>query len=384
MGISFVRGTSLMATAISTSRGLIHGSIVWQGALRLRRGFPRNASALLVLCCTVLSCGGPAQDAAAPQGPNPALPIAKPAVHENGVANAADAVIPVAAQLPESKQANRSSATGPLSTAQIVARSEQSVALIKGKRSLGTGFLVRPGILATNAHVIEGELVQNLEIHFPSAKDELKGPIGAVLLAKNTKRDLAFLKVKTDLPPLEVADSYQYQKGDDLLVIGNPGAGDKLVLENAVSRGVMSTKAVIDGQNFYQLGIAINPGNSGGPVIDSAGKVIGVATLKSSKLEATAFCIPVDDLRAELAQAESQPAQAVASATPARASARELRYGWKPGQTYVYSVRIALEVGKTLITLDGSSIYKVRLADEGGITLAHRGWLSTRKQQKDQ
>ena len=74
------------------------------------------------------------------------------------------------------------------------------------------------------------------------------------------------------------------------------GRWAKLVLENAVSRGVMSTKTVIGDQNFYQLGIAINPGNSGGPVIDSSGKVIGIATLKMTRLEATAFCIPAEDL----------------------------------------------------------------------------------------
>ena len=72
--------------------------------------------------------------------------------------------------------------SGPLTTAQIVARSEPSVALIRGKRSLGTGFLVRPGILVTNAHVIEGELTSNLEIRFPSAQNDQKGPISAALI----------------------------------------------------------------------------------------------------------------------------------------------------------------------------------------------------------
>ena len=83
-------------------------------------------------------------------------------------------------------------------------------------------------------------------------------------------------------------------------MIGNPGLGDEIVLENAISRGVMSSKTVIDGMNFLQLSMAINPGNSGGPVFDSAGRVIGVATLKATKAEALAFCIPVDDLQAAL------------------------------------------------------------------------------------
>ena len=83
-------------------------------------------------------------------------------------------------------------------------------------------------------------------------------------------------------------------------MIGNPGLGDGIVLENAISRGIMSSKTVIDGMNYLQLSIAINPGNSGGPVFDSAGRVIGVATLKSSKAEAMGFCIPVEDIHAAM------------------------------------------------------------------------------------
>ena len=59
----------------------------------------------------------------------------------------------------------------------------------------------------------------------------------------------------------------------------------------------MSSKAFIEGMNFHQLGIAINPGNSGGPVFDSAGRVIGVATLKSTSAEAMGFSIPIGDVQ---------------------------------------------------------------------------------------
>jgi hypothetical protein len=51
---------------------------------------------------------------------------------------------------------------------------EPSVAVIRGKRALDTGFLVEPGLLAKNAHVIEGEIIKNLEIRFPSAGDDRK------------------------------------------------------------------------------------------------------------------------------------------------------------------------------------------------------------------
>ncbi len=193
-----------------------------------------------------------------------------------------------------------------LSTADIVAESEPSVALIKGKGSSGTGFLVGPGLVATNAHVIDDELIPDLEVRFVSADDKHKAPLKAELLYEDPQRDLAFLAVKTDLKPLRVAKTYTFRKGEDITVIGNPGLGDGQVLENAISRGVMSTKTQIDGRNFYQLGIAINPGNSGGPVFDSSGRVIGVATLKASKQEATGFSIPIEDFQEALTKLSKQ------------------------------------------------------------------------------
>jgi S1-C subfamily serine protease len=184
-----------------------------------------------------------------------------------------------------------------LSTAEIVARCEPSVALIKGKVSTGTGFVIKRGIVATNAHVIEDELLSGLEIRFPSAPSGRQGPLPAQLLYEDRKRDVAFLAVATDLPALELAANYAFQKGEDVIVIGNPGLGDEVVLENAISRGVMSAKTVIEGMNYFQMSIAINPGNSGGPVFDSSGRVIGVATLKANKAEAMGFCIPVEELK---------------------------------------------------------------------------------------
>ena len=188
----------------------------------------------------------------------------------------------------------------PMTTAEIVRESEPSIALVKGKSGSGTGFLVRPGVLATNAHVIDDEFISGLEIRFPSAAEDKKGPYTARLLYEDNKRDLALLAVKVDLPPLRIAPSYTFQKGEDITVIGNPGAGGELVLENAISRGVMSTRTRLDAQDFYQLGIAINPGNSGGPVFDSSGQVIGVATRASSKKDSLAFSIPVGDLHAAI------------------------------------------------------------------------------------
>ena len=136
----------------------------------------------------------------------------------------------------------------PLSSAEIAAESEPSIALISGDGSVGTGFLVRPGILATNAHVIDGEFMTTLRVRFPSAEKDQQGPLLADLLYEDTHRDLAFLQVKSTLPPLRIAESYRFRKGEDVTVIGNPGAGNQLILENAISRGLMSTRTSLQGQ----------------------------------------------------------------------------------------------------------------------------------------
>ena len=128
------------------------------------------------------------------------------------------------------------------------------MALIKGKVSSGTGFLVRRGLVATNAHVIEGEFLSNLEVRFPSAPAPAQGPLPPTLVFLDPKRDLAFLSLPSDLPPVQLVPSYEFVRGEDITVIGNPGLGDEIVLENAISKGVMSSKTVLDGQNYLQLG----------------------------------------------------------------------------------------------------------------------------------
>ncbi len=199
----------------------------------------------------------------------------------------------------------------PLSSADIAAESEPSIAMITGDGSVGTGFLVRPGVIATNAHVIEDEFMTTVRVRFPSAEKPQQGPLLAELIYEDTHRDLAFLRVKSSLSPLRIATSYTFRKGEDVTVIGNPGVGGQLVLENAISRGVMSTKTTLEGQRYYQLGIAVNPGNSGGPVFNSSGSVIGVVTRKSTAQEAHAFSIPIEDLNLALGKVVTFPQDAI-------------------------------------------------------------------------
>ncbi len=201
-----------------------------------------------------------------------------------------------------------------LSTEEVVARSEGSVALVRGEKAFGTGFLIRPGILVTNAHVIAQEPVRKLKVTFTSAPPADREAAVKGLLLEDVKRDLAFLAVDSKLPPLDIEAAYRFRRGQEVTVIGNPGTGGGEILENAVSRGVMSTLMTHKNQTFFQMSVSINPGNSGGPVIGSEGRVVGVATLKSMVREGIAGCIPVADLAAALKRVQSQRRSASESA----------------------------------------------------------------------
>jgi serine protease Do len=143
--------------------------------------------------------------------------------------------------------------------------------------------------------------LRNAEVYFPSAKEGSKGPYRTALANEDTRRDLAILAVDVPLSPLEVARDYRFKRGEEVTIIGNPGVKFiGTVIPNAVTRGIFSAEIVWKGHRYYQLGASVNHGNSGGPALDSAGRVIGVVTLKAQE-EAIGFCIPAQDLITTLA-----------------------------------------------------------------------------------
>jgi len=177
-----------------------------------------------------------------------------------------------------------------------------SVALIQGESSSGTGFVVEPGVVVTNKHVIQTECIADLRVFFPSASKGLQGPQPATVIYKDPKRDLAFLRVNRTPTPLQMTLDHAFKRGQEITVVGNPAMTDGPTLINAVSQGIMSTEATLDGQHFFQMGVSINPGNSGGPVLDSDGTVLGVVTLRDPEKQGLGFCIPPKEVADSIGQ----------------------------------------------------------------------------------
>ena len=162
--------------------------------------------------------------------------------------------------------------------------------------SLGSGFFVSDGIIATNAHVIEGASggMANL------VGDTHTLPILGIV-AVDRSADLALLKVASSAPSLALGPSTSPSVGDNVYVVGNP-----LGLEGTFSEGIISGVRHIDEDSVLQMSAPISPGSSGGPVMDSFGAVIGIAEATISTGQNLNFAVPVSYLSKLLATANKQ------------------------------------------------------------------------------
>jgi S1-C subfamily serine protease len=160
----------------------------------------------------------------------------------------------------------------------------------------GTGFVVdASGHIVTNDHVAAGGPVVTVQAG-PRARR-----VRARIVGRDPSTDLALLRVDPrqapDLTPLPLGDSGEVRVGDTAIAVGNPFG-----LQRSLTVGVVSaTDRSIDAPDGFpiedavQTDAAINPGNSGGPLLDGAGRVIGV--LAQSEADGIAYAVPVDTLR---------------------------------------------------------------------------------------
>jgi serine protease Do len=165
-----------------------------------------------------------------------------------------------------------------------------------GRRSLGSGFAVRPGHVVTNAHVIAGR--EGLVV-----LDGRGGVHPVVVERSDPDRDLALLRLPDGvaLAPLPVARRAP-RAGAWVCALGNPFG-----LAGTVSVGVVSAPSRVLGSGplaeLLQTDAAINPGNSGGPLLDRQGAVVGVNVAVVGRVggsQGIGFAVPADALRAFL------------------------------------------------------------------------------------
>ena len=159
----------------------------------------------------------------------------------------------------------------------------------KGEQHSGSGFFVRPGLIATNHHVIKGTVRATVRLGGTNRKYAIVG-----YTAVDPDRDLAILKVRAfGVKSLPLGNSEEVKQGEPVYAVGNP-----LNLVNVVSDGqissvqwVESIKAFLSNKSelvsdvqrentphkLLMMTAPISGGNSGGPVLNSRKEVIGIS-----------------------------------------------------------------------------------------------------------
>jgi len=197
------------------------------------------------------------------------------------------------------------------STIELFERSKDSVVFISTRqqvqdfwtrnvfsvpRGTGSGFIWDDaGHVITNFHVIQG--ASEATVRLSDGRDYTAGLVGA-----SPAHDIAVLRIGVGFkrpPPVPLGTSEDLKVGQKVFAIGNPFGLDWTLttgIVSALDRSLPSDYgATID--HLIQTDAAINPGNSGGPLLDSAGRLIGINTAIFSPSGASAgigFAVPVD------------------------------------------------------------------------------------------
>jgi 2-alkenal reductase len=164
------------------------------------------------------------------------------------------------------------------------------------RQGAGSGFLWdHHGHVVTNFHVIQG--AERIQVRLDSGK-----AIGATYVGGSPDHDLAVIRLRSkpqSVQPIPLGTSQGLAVGQAVFAIGNPFG-----LTRTLTTGVISAldRRLPTAEGREVLGViqtdaAINPGNSGGPLIDSAGRLIGVNTAIISGTGSSAgigFAVPVD------------------------------------------------------------------------------------------
>src|SRR5439155_6487811 len=173
---------------------------------------------------------------------------------------------------------------------------------------VGSGFIFDAnGYILTNWHVVEGN--GTLTVTLEDGRD-----LAARVVASDPDKDLAVVKVDaSNLPTVQIGSSSNLQVGQLVVAIGSPlgtftdsvtsgilsGTGREITVTDPLTRQQRTVS------NLLQTDAAINEGNSGGPLLDAAGRVIGINSAAATSAQGIGFAIPIDDAQAIIAKART-------------------------------------------------------------------------------
>ncbi len=173
----------------------------------------------------------------------------------------------------------------------VAAQAGPSVVTVVTDRDLGSGWVAHSdkggADIITNFHVVAETYDSGLvSVTVTQGDRSMNGEITRI----DREDDLAVVHVSEPLKALPIA-ALRPKIGTPVMDLGSP-----LGLTGTVSVGVVSAYRSMFGSDYLQFSAAISPGNSGGPVVDSRGRVVGIATGKivAQGADGLAFAIPVE------------------------------------------------------------------------------------------
>ena len=158
----------------------------------------------------------------------------------------------------------------------------------------GSGVVIAPdGYILTNDHVIHN--TGNPEVRLTDGTS-----LSATVIGKDPATDLAVIRANASyLPSSTLGSSDRLRVGQLTIAVGNPFGFQSTVSTGVVSalgRSLRSTQGRLI-ENIIQHTAPLNPGNSGGPLVDSAGKVVGINTAIIAMAQGIGFSIPANTAR---------------------------------------------------------------------------------------
>jgi serine protease Do len=182
----------------------------------------------------------------------------------------------------------------------------------------GSGAVIdESGIIVTNFHVVQGAV--RVRILFQDGNE----PVDGRVIGTDPGRDLAVIEVPAaDLTPIKIGSSDSLRLGDEVIALGFPlGLGGPTVTKGIVSgknrnlevprQNAEGGEDVVNFEGLLQTDAAINPGNSGGPLIDTAGRLVGINTAAAgaASAENVGFAIAIDSALPVIEEILSEPAE---------------------------------------------------------------------------
>ncbi len=169
----------------------------------------------------------------------------------------------------------------------------------------GSGVIIDKdrALVITNAHVIAGG--DQIAVNLASGVS-----YGVKVIGFDVGNDIALLQLQeppSDLVSAPLGDSSTLEVGQHVLAIGNPFGLQRTLTDGIISSLGRSIRAENGSmiQDVIQTDAAINPGNSGGPLLDTAGKVVGLNTAIVSSTGQNAgigFAVPINQIKAVIPQ----------------------------------------------------------------------------------